>query len=386
MLHDVEWYHQQYAARYVDVTLENGLPAPMLVMSKHAVSNWTRVGDDLAASFPEYSAAYDVHRAEGEGCTYASLPMYVSDSEHYQIDVRFVHNPTARTPAGGASWREYEEDVRSTHQELLHLLQWDATSTRTCRSGPTPRSTRTRAAWTTSACGGVHSTARARRSRARHTASFSRRASPACTACGYTGQSPTAPSSPRASCCHSTRARRHIRAPRQSSNPAYIHTSAWSSAHFYIHTDDPIYIHTDGPAVYPAAQRSPPAPPFAARRVHEPPVSARETRFRAPPAREVRGPAAGNGGGAPIADFDPGGSAPGGVVFTGGSGAGAGLRRGGRRRAPGGGPPTDESFDGGARLIAGGPPVTLSCVAAAVLRSLTERGADGFRGPLFLEC
>ena len=126
MLHDVEWYHQQYAARYVDVTLENGLPAPMLVMSKHAVSNWTRVGDDLAASFPEYSAAYDVHRAEGEGCTYASLPMYVSDSEHYQIDVRFVHNPTARTPAGGASWREYEEDVRSTHQELLHLLQWDA--------------------------------------------------------------------------------------------------------------------------------------------------------------------------------------------------------------------------------------------------------------------
>ena len=126
MLHDVEWYHQQYAARYVDVTLENGLPAPMLVMSKHAVSNWTRVADDLAASFPEYSAAYDVHRAEGEGCTYASLPMYVSDSEHYQIDVRFVHNPTARTPAGGVSWREYEEDVRSTHQELLHLLQWDA--------------------------------------------------------------------------------------------------------------------------------------------------------------------------------------------------------------------------------------------------------------------
>ena len=126
MLHDVECYHQQYAARYVDVTLENGLPTPMLVMSKHAVSNWTRVGDDLAASFPEYSAAYDVHRAEGEGCTYASLPMYVSDSEHYQIDVRFVHNPTARTPAG--------VKARPSAQSSSSTSVGDAASAATMRS------------------------------------------------------------------------------------------------------------------------------------------------------------------------------------------------------------------------------------------------------------
>ena len=36
MTHDISWYHQQYAARYMGVTLENGLPAPMLVQSKHA--------------------------------------------------------------------------------------------------------------------------------------------------------------------------------------------------------------------------------------------------------------------------------------------------------------------------------------------------------------
>ena len=49
--------------------------------------------------------------------------MYVSGDEHYQVDVRFVHNPSAEVPTGGASWAEYEQDVLDTHRELLHRLQ-----------------------------------------------------------------------------------------------------------------------------------------------------------------------------------------------------------------------------------------------------------------------
>ena len=221
MLHDVEWYHQQYAARYVaDVTPRTGRRRRCSSCRSTRSPTGRASATTTAASFPEYSAAYDVHRAEGEGCTYASLPMYVSDSEHYQIDVRScTTRPRARPPAARAGASTRRTCARRT-RSCSTCCSGTRTSTRTCRSGPTPkRSTRTRA---------PHGRRRhvvARIQRLVHAgvghgapaSTSTRRASPACTACGYTGQSPSCTFVPGASASAIVRARRlgAARAPRR---------------------------------------------------------------------------------------------------------------------------------------------------------------------------
>ena len=134
--------------------------------------------------------------------------------------------------------------------------------------------------------------------------------------------------------------------------------------------DDPARIHTDGPLLT-AAQRAPPPPLPRASRA---PVSARETRFRAPPAREVRGPAAGNGGGAPIADLIRAAARQAAL-----SSQEAAARRGVEARRGRGAPAADlrPTRASTAARPAGGPPVTLFASRPAVLRSpLPSASAD----------